>query len=97
MHSHDENHKAEIAALELQLLQYENLLDQSIKNNEVFAKTKTILHDIKLVTEKCLEAPPESAPHSRAGITIGIPICVVGRTSILGCLWSRACRHLLRS
>jgi hypothetical protein len=43
------DHLAEIVALEIQLRHYEKLLDQSIKNDEVFAKTKTIFHEMKKV------------------------------------------------
>ena len=50
-----QDRRAEIAALEIQLKRYEYLFDQSIKNNEVLAKTKIILHDIKLVSEKLIE------------------------------------------
>jgi hypothetical protein len=41
--------KEEIAALEIQYHHLEMLVDQSIINNEVFAKTKVIFHDLKLV------------------------------------------------
>jgi hypothetical protein len=41
---------ATILALEIQLDYYEKLLDQSIRNNEVFAKTKKVLHDLKEVS-----------------------------------------------
>lgn len=47
--------QAEIAALEIQLKHFENLLDQSIINNEVLAKTKLILHEVKKVSEKLNE------------------------------------------
>ena len=50
-----QDRRAEIASLEIQLQRYEYLFDQSIKNNEVLAKTKIILHDIKLVSEKLIE------------------------------------------
>ena len=50
-----QDRRAEIASLEIQLQRYEYLFDQSSKNNEVLAKTKIILHDIKLVSEKLIE------------------------------------------
>ena len=43
---------AAVAALEIQLHHYEKLLDQSIRNNEIFAKTKVIYHDLKVVSDK---------------------------------------------
>ena len=44
--------EAEIAALENRLKYFENLLELSIKNNEVLGKTKTILHEVKKLSEK---------------------------------------------
>jgi hypothetical protein len=44
--------KTEIAALEIQLSDYKILLDESISNNEVFAKVKTIFHEMKIISEK---------------------------------------------
>lgn len=41
---------ATIIALEIQLNYYEKQLDRSIRDNEVFAKTKKVLKDIKEVT-----------------------------------------------
>ncbi len=41
---------ATILALEIQKNYYEKLLDQSIRNNEVFAKTKKVLLDLKEVS-----------------------------------------------
>ena len=41
---------ATILALEIQLNYYEKLLDQSIKDNEVFAKTKMVLKELKEVS-----------------------------------------------
>jgi len=43
---------ATILALEIQLNYYEKLLDQSIRDNEVFAKTKKVLQDMKEVAGK---------------------------------------------
>jgi len=43
---------ATIVALEIQLNYYEKLLDQSIRDNEVFAKTKKVLQDLKEVSGK---------------------------------------------
>jgi hypothetical protein len=44
--------KAEIAALEIQLRDCKILLDDSISNNEIFAKAKIIFHEIKIISEK---------------------------------------------
>ena len=41
---------ATIIALEIQLNYYEKQLDRSIRDNEVFAKTKKVLKDIKEVS-----------------------------------------------
>ena len=41
---------ATILALEIQKNYYEKLLDQSIRDNEVFAKTKKVLLDLKEVS-----------------------------------------------
>jgi hypothetical protein len=46
---------AAIAALETQLNQYAKLLDQSIMNNEIFAKTKVILRKLKEVSKELNE------------------------------------------
>ena len=43
---------AAIAALHTQLLHHENLMDQSIRNDEIFAKTKIIYRDLKEIAEK---------------------------------------------
>jgi hypothetical protein len=42
---------AAIVALENQLKHYEKLLDESITNNEILAKTKLILRELKKVSE----------------------------------------------
>ena len=41
---------AAIAALEIQLKYFVNLLDQSISNNEILSKTKIILHELRKVS-----------------------------------------------
>jgi hypothetical protein len=41
--------------LEVQLKHYENLLDQSIRNNEILGKVKVIYRDLKAVSEKLKE------------------------------------------
>jgi len=41
---------ATIIALEIQLNYYEKLLDQSIRDNEIFAHTKKVLKDLKEVS-----------------------------------------------
>jgi hypothetical protein len=46
------NLTAEIAELEIQLKHLTNLLDLSIRNNEILAKTKVIYHDLKRVSDK---------------------------------------------
>ena len=43
---------AAIKALEVQMHYYENLLDQSIRNNEILANVKVIYHDLKTVSAK---------------------------------------------
>ncbi|HET7000829.1 MAG TPA: hypothetical protein VFI33_05960 [Puia sp.] len=48
------NHEAEIASLELQLKEYEIFLTKSIENNEIFAKTKIILNEIKRISQKII-------------------------------------------
>jgi hypothetical protein len=48
------NHEAEIAALELQLKEYEIFLAKSIEKNEIFAKTKIILTEIKRISQKLI-------------------------------------------
>jgi hypothetical protein len=42
----------EITELELQLLHYERLLEQSIRDYALLTKSKVIFHDLKLVSEK---------------------------------------------
>ena len=44
--------KAEITALEIQTKHLEKALDQSIRSNEVLAKTKVIYHDLRMASEK---------------------------------------------
>ena len=44
--------ETEIATLEKRVKYFENLLEVSIKNNEVLGKTKAILHEIKKLSEK---------------------------------------------
>ncbi len=46
---------AAIKALEIQVRHYENLLDQSISQNEILAKVKVIYRDLKAVSEKLKE------------------------------------------
>jgi tRNA1(Val) A37 N6-methylase TrmN6 len=46
---------AAIKALEIQVRHYENLLDQSIRNNEILSQVKVIYHDLKKVSEKLRE------------------------------------------
>jgi len=48
------NHEAEIASLELQLKEYEIFLARSIEKNEIFAKTKIILNEIKRISQKII-------------------------------------------
>ena len=42
---------AAISVLEIELKRYEKLLDDSITNNEILAKTKIILRKLKQVSE----------------------------------------------
>lgn len=44
--------RATIIMLEVQLNYYEKQLDQSIRDNEIFAKTKKVLTDLKEVSGK---------------------------------------------
>ncbi|HET7001532.1 MAG TPA: hypothetical protein VFI33_09490 [Puia sp.] len=44
--------RATIVMLEVQLNYYEKQLDKSIRDNEVFAKTKKVLTDLKEVSGK---------------------------------------------
>jgi hypothetical protein len=46
---------AAIKALEIQVRHYENLLDQSIRNDEILSQVKVIYHDLKKVSEKLNE------------------------------------------
>jgi hypothetical protein len=46
---------AAIRALEIQLQHYGKLLDQSIRANEILAKTKVIYKDLKAVSDKLHE------------------------------------------
>jgi len=50
MQSHDQ--KSEIATLEIRLADYQKLLDRSIEENEEFAKTKVIFHDLKMIKDR---------------------------------------------
>jgi hypothetical protein len=50
MQTHDQ--KSEIATLEIQLADYQKLLDRSIEENEEFAKTKAIFHDLKMIKDR---------------------------------------------
>jgi len=47
----DKEINAAIVLLENQLKEYEKLLDESITNNEILAKTKVILRELKQVSE----------------------------------------------
>jgi hypothetical protein len=47
----DKEINAAIVLLESQLKDYEKLLDESITNNEILAKTKVILRELKQVSE----------------------------------------------
>jgi len=48
------NHETEIASLERQLKEYEIFLSKSIEKNEIFAKTKIILAEIKRISRKLM-------------------------------------------
>ena len=48
------NYEQEIADLERQLKEYEIFLSRSIETNQVFAKTKTILKDIKGISQRLI-------------------------------------------
>jgi hypothetical protein len=49
------SYKKEIASLELQLKDYEKHLEESIAKNEIFAKTKIIVQEIKRISQKLIE------------------------------------------
>ncbi|MDP9043006.1 MAG: hypothetical protein M3N30_13595 [Bacteroidota bacterium] len=49
------NLTSEICLLEIQKRYYENLLDQSIRNDEVFAKTRIIVVEIKVISQRLAE------------------------------------------
>ena len=44
--------QSEITSLEIQLEYYEKLLDLSIRNNEIFVKTKVMYLEIKIISER---------------------------------------------
>jgi hypothetical protein len=52
MQPHD--HKTEIAALELQLKEFEKLLDEYITDNEILSKSKVILQEIKRISQRII-------------------------------------------
>jgi len=47
----DKEINAAIVLLESQLIHYEKMLDESISNNEILAKTKVILRKLNQVSE----------------------------------------------
>ena len=49
-----QDHKTEITALELQLKQFEKLLDEYITDNEILSKSKVILQEIKRISQKII-------------------------------------------
>jgi hypothetical protein len=48
--------QAEIAALKVHVLDLEKLLDISIENNQEFAKTKVIFHDLRETIQQLEES-----------------------------------------
>jgi hypothetical protein len=62
MQPQSHKHKAELDALEAKLKEYEMYLEASIKNNEILAKTKTILHEIKRISQKIIELKKRNEP-----------------------------------
>ena len=55
MQPQPEKHKAAIDALEAKLKEYELYLEESMNNNEILARTKIILHEIKRISQKIIE------------------------------------------
>ena len=43
---------AEIAALEIQMTEYQRMLDKSFADNQEFAITKKIFHELKKIKER---------------------------------------------
>jgi hypothetical protein len=60
---------AAIATLETQLNHYAKLLDQSITNNEIFAKTKVTLLKLKEVSKELNELRKLKMGENRSNIT----------------------------
>ena len=54
------NYEAEIASLELQLKEYEIFLTKSIEKNEILAKTKIILYEMKRISQKIIALKKQS-------------------------------------
>ena len=50
-----QNRQSEIEALELELVQKEILLETFLSKNEVFKKSKMILHEIKEIKDRLVE------------------------------------------
>jgi hypothetical protein len=58
-------HLAEIIDLEVQLRHFEKSLDQSIRNNEIFAKTKIIFQEMKIIYSKLLNLKKNNGANER--------------------------------
>ena len=50
-----QNRQSEVEALELELVQKEILLETFLSKNEVFKKSKMILHEIKEIKDRLVE------------------------------------------
>ena len=62
MQPQPEKHKAAIDALEVKLKEYELYLEESMNNNEILARTKIILHEIKRISQKIIELKRQNEP-----------------------------------
>jgi len=49
-----QDHKSEIAALQLQLKEFEKLLDEYISDDEILSKSKIILKEIKRISQRII-------------------------------------------
>jgi hypothetical protein len=55
MQPYSQLYQEALDALEEQLKEYEMFLEESINNNEILAKTKIILREIKRISKKIIE------------------------------------------
>jgi hypothetical protein len=55
MQPQDQNHRAQIIALENQLHHYEKILDDLMEKNAVLGEVKIIFHEVKLISQRLVE------------------------------------------